>query len=131
MLAVILPPESADMNLNNFDSPGLPYCSEYRLSTTPYLEMKDWFEKFQKDYIDGNNYKGVIVWEFIPCWSLAALFDTLPKTIGSYSKMMGYFDGAYLCDYIDEDGEGLGNGTTADTLIDAVYEMLLKQNTPK
>ena len=45
--------------------------------------------------------------------------------------MMGYFDDAYHCDYIDEDGECLGNGTMADTLIDAVYEMVLKQNTPK
>ena len=66
-----------------------------------------------------------------PCWSLAALFDTLPKTIGDYSKMMGYFDDAYHCDYLDEDGEGIGLCTTADNLVDAVYEMVLIQNKPK
>lgn len=67
----------------------------------------------------------------IPCWSLAALFDTLPKTIGDYSKTMGYFDNAYHCDYFDEDGEGIGFGTTADNLVDAVYEMvLILQNKP-
>lgn len=61
----------------------------------------------------------------IPCWSLAALFDTLPKTRGAYSKAMGYFDGAYHCYYINEAGETLGNDTMADTLIDACYEMVL------
>lgn len=62
----------------------------------------------------------------IPCWSLPALFEALPKTIGTYSKMMSYFDDAYHCGYIDEDGECIGFDTMADNLVDAVYKMILK-----
>ena len=64
----------------------------------------------------------------LPCWSLSALFYVLPKTIGKYNKIMGYFDNAYHCDYLDEDGEGIGFDTMADNLVDAVYNMILKLN---
>ena len=117
MLAAILSPESADMWFGCIgESMKMCHVGNYLLELQCRQDID--YRKTQPKII-------------CPCWSLAALFDTLPETIGSYSKMMGYFDDAYICDYIDEDGEGLGNGTMADTLIDAVYEMVLKQNKPK
>lgn len=80
----------------------------------------EWFE-------DGYAKHSQLQENDICAWSLDALFDILPKTIGSHSKMMGYFDDAYHCDYLDEDGEGIGLCTTADNLVDAVYEMVLIQ----
>ena len=40
--------------------------------------------------------------------------------------MMSYFDDAYHCSYIDEDGECIGFDTMTDNLVDAVYKMILK-----
>ena len=40
--------------------------------------------------------------------------------------MMSYFDDAYHCGYIDEDGECIGFATMTDNLVDAVYKMILK-----
>lgn len=114
-LAEFLPLKSADMYYEPHDNE----CSSYSIHCGKFV------------YID---YHLLLSWQrdkVVPCWSLTALFDALPKTIGSYSKMMGYFDDAYHCDYLDEDGESIGLGTTADNLVDAVYEMVLKLNKPK
>lgn len=110
-LAEILPLESADME----------YLLEHWIDEKTGRHKEGYYEIPVVKVEDDDPLQPITH----PCWSLAALFDTLPKAIGSYSKMMGYFDGAHHCDYIDEDGECLGNGTTADTLIDAVYEMVL------
>ena len=61
----------------------------------------------------------------IPAWSLAELFDALPKTIYQYSKNMGYFDNSYYCEYLNEDGENVGFRTTADNLLDTVFKMII------
>lgn len=68
----------------------------------------------------------------IPCWSLAALFDVLPKYIGDYGKCL-YFDmGYYYCGYmVDGDFMLSIEETSADNPIDACVEMIIKLNEQK
>jgi len=63
----------------------------------------------------------------VPCWSLAALLDVLPDSQGRYTKSLYWFDDAWHCVYMDEDGEGVF-GTSADNSLDACYKMVLKLN---
>ena len=63
----------------------------------------------------------------VPCWSLAALFDILPKFIGDYGKCLYYDVGGYYCGYIDDGNFMLTiQETKADNPVDACYEMILK-----
>jgi hypothetical protein len=68
--------------------------------------------------------------ESIPCWSLAALFDFLPSNQGRYTKSLYWFDDAWHCEYVDEDG-AVTLGTSAENAIDACYEMILKLHEQK
>ena len=117
-LTEILPLESADMYLQADDPSGESYSPHFG-------------ESFSISHNLFSFRKGLT----IPCWSLCALFEVLPKEIDAHAKTMGYYDDTYHCDYIDEDGEcigwGEGIGTTADNLIDAVYEMVINLNKPK
>ena len=62
----------------------------------------------------------------IPCWSLAALFAVLPETLHDYHKMLYYYDGAYHCNYLDDDGVSFNEyKTTAANPVDACYSMVL------
>lgn len=62
-----------------------------------------------------------------PAWSLAALFDVLPKYIGDYGKCLYYDIGGYYCGYMD-DGDFMLTieETMADNPVDACYEMILR-----
>lgn len=63
----------------------------------------------------------------IPCWSLAALFDVLPKYIGDYGKCLYFNIGYYYCGYmIDGDFMLSIEETSADNPIDACMEMIVK-----
>lgn len=63
----------------------------------------------------------------IPCWSLSALLDVLPKYIGDYSKCLYYDVGGYYCGYMDDGNFMLTiEETNADNPIDACVEMILK-----
>ena len=101
-LAEILPLESADMYY---------WCADH-------YPKEDWIiEVGEPD----NNY------ECIPCWSLAALFDVLPKFIGDYGKYLHYDVDGYCCGYMDDGNFMLIiQETNADNSIDACYEMILK-----
>lgn len=97
----------------------------YDMYLSRVVDGRTYIPHFGKTVIIDRNmfsYRNGLV---VPCWSLAALFDALPKTIGQYFKTMGYFDNFYHCDYLDEDGESVGFGTSADTLIDACVNMIL------
>ena len=63
----------------------------------------------------------------IPCWSLTALLDVLPKFIGDYGKCLYYDIAGYYCGYMD-DGDFMLTieETKADNPVDACYEMILK-----
>lgn len=102
-LAKILPLESADMSYTlEFDS------GKYYISTTSY---KSWIvPKY------AESYKGLA--QVIPCWSLAALLDALPKIYE-------------LKPLIDLEGNlimysGLDIDVSADNLIDACIDMIIK-----
>lgn len=62
-----------------------------------------------------------------PCWSLAALYDILPKFIGDYGKCLYYDVGGYYCGYMDDGNFMLTiQETKADNPVDACYEMIIK-----
>ena len=99
-LAEILPLESADMEYMFLKKDGS------KVSNVPFV--KDGFEEPECCYT------------FIPCWSLSALLDVLPKQFGRYTKSLCWFDDAWHCVYMDEDC------VSADNPLDACYEMILK-----
>ena len=72
-----------------------------------------------------GGYKAMDIDYDTPCWSLAALLDVLPNNQGRYTKSLYWFDDAWFCEYVDEDGAGI-LGTSADNPIDACYEMIIK-----
>lgn len=100
-LAEILPIESADMyyikhSLENYYCP-IPLIGKYSA-----------------------------IHDQIPCWSLAALLSVLPNALGRYSKILGWFDDSWHCEYMDEDGEGSEYSFSADNQVDACFGMILK-----
>ena len=101
-LAEILPLESADMYYH------------------PYPNDEDWYDipNFGEADLKFNQ---------LPCWSLAALFDVLPKYIGDYGKCLYYDMGYYYCGYMVYGDFMLTiEETKADNPIDACVEMILK-----
>ena len=72
-----------------------------------------WFE-------DGYNKESQLMFNEnnLCAWSLAALLNFLPNTLY-------WFDNAWHCEYVDEDGVGI-LGTNADNALDACYEMIIK-----
>lgn len=59
----------------------------------------------------------------IPCWSVDGLFDLMPA-IGRFNPTMCKFDGAYHCDYFDEDGESMKHFISTESLLEACYQMM-------
>lgn len=104
-LAEILPLESADMYYD---------VDSYGVQTTPEVLITSVVRK--KD---------------IPCWSLAALMDVLPK--GDYKDTNLCYGGLTIIDYVDEwfcsyqqPEPMVMLYTHADNPLDACYEMVLK-----
>lgn len=81
----------------------------------PYLEYTRMENEWKEDKSD------------VPCWSLASLLDFLPNNQGRYTKSLYWFDDAWHCVYMDEDGADK-LGTSADTALDACYKMILKSH---
>lgn len=78
LLELGLKAESADMHYGNFCSKGLGYCSQYRAGLTPYIREVEIYEEIKKEYhID--KYDGIVAWEVLPCWSVGALLELMPK----------------------------------------------------
>lgn len=112
-LAEILPLESADMYYD---------VDSYGVRTTPEVLMTSIVRK--KD---------------IPCWSLAALMDSLPNnehisttvSRGGWSiEPIDYMPNTWWCEY--EDNEDYTEfSTSADNQIDACYEMIIKLHEQK
>lgn len=108
-LAEFLPFETADMCLN------ISQLTNMKPLMTPYCKFKEFFNmKETPDFL-------------IPCWSLAALFNVLPKYIGDYSKCLYYDMGHYYCGYMyDGDFMLTIEEAMAVNSVDACYEMILK-----
>lgn len=105
------------------------------------LESADMCWQYQKDrwvgepdYEEFPQFEHAIDKRDIPCWSLAALVGVIPQEI---------FDGEYIinitegCDnrwvltydhYENRNHSYYGLSTSADNLVDACYEMILKLN---
>ena len=102
-LAEILPIDTADMYWFRNDT------------ETPKIYPKD----MMKDSVSVT----------LPCWSLAALLDVLPKFIGDYGKCLYYDVDGYYCGYmVDGDFMLTIKETKADNFVDAYYEMIIRLN---
>jgi len=98
-LAEILPAESADMHFERVYFEGHPPA---------------WFIKLGEP-IKSN--------DIIPCWSLAALLDVLPRTV----RLVGTPRSSYwYCECVDNENQWYAGFGNADTPIDACVEMILK-----
>ena len=113
-LAEILPIESADMHYSkDFDGSWFVDLAEYTSVKIP-------------KYVDK------VEEHLLPCWSLAALLEAIPQEI---------FDGEYIINiteglnnrwvltydhYENRNPSYYGLSTSADNLIDACYEMIIK-----
>jgi hypothetical protein len=107
-LAEILPLESADMYY-----------------TPPLI-------KGHTDYIPHLKRKLPIDWDIeqaIPCWSLAALLDIIPKHIKEYNVLRTDIGENDFSIWYDEVGYGVNDklpDITMECPIDACYELILK-----
>ena len=103
-LAEILPLESADMYYH------------------PYPNDEDWY--------DIPNFGGAdLRFNQLPCWSLAALLDVLPKHIKDYNVLRIDIGEKDFSIWYDEIGFGVNSDLpdiTMEEPIDACYEMIVK-----
>lgn len=104
-LAEILPLKSADMEYMFLKKDGS------KVSNVPFV--KDGFEEPECCYI------------FIPCWSLAALINAMPK-IQSDKAIIYLSDNDNYVSYTH-----LGINAQASNLVDACYEIILKLHEQK
>lgn len=106
-LAEILPLESADMHYNNVSIKGINYVDEHKAELMEYNRAIKVLSKYTINPL----------FEIIPCWSLAALFDILPsgKVIIHDKDTSKY---KCICKNIDTD--------FYDNAVDACVEMIIK-----
>ena len=67
----------------------------------------------------------------IPCWSLAALLDVIPKHIKDYNVLRIDISENDTSIWYDEIGYGVNNDLpdiTMESAVDACYEMIIKLN---
>ena len=65
----------------------------------------------------------------LPCWSLAALLDIIPKRIKDYNVLRIDISNNDFSIWYDEIGSGVNNDLpdiTTESAIDACYELILK-----
>ena len=114
-LAEFLPLESADMCYKCIGE------DPYDVILRPYSEWKE-------------EYKGLLVGkevDVIPCWSLAALLNVIPKRINDYNVLRIDIGNDEFAIWYDEIGYGVNNDLpdiTSETAVDSCYEMILKLN---
>jgi len=109
-LAEILPSESADMSWCNSSAKGVNYTDEYSAKLYTVKEMQ---EAFDEVFVGWDKH-----WKLIPCWSLAALLNVLPKIHG----LKPILD-------LEENSiqySGIDLYITASNIIDACVETILK-----
>ena len=110
-LAEILPLESADM-----------WYQHTGFSIKDGSEKSLYFPMVIRDYKSDED---------IPCWSLAALLDIIPKHIKDYNVLRIDISEKDFAIWYDEVGFGVNNDLpdiTADNPVDACYEFVLKLN---
>lgn len=100
-LAEILPVESADMKF--------PYFGDGQYGRTAVFGEPI-------EFSGGKD---------IPCWSLAALLEVMPKQLGRYTLTFYWCDDSWCCSYID-DGSEIKETSSANNPVDATVEMIVK-----
>ena len=114
-LAEFLSPESADMCWTNHR-----YGRMRGSMTISAISIHE-YKKLLESFADSTSLD-----VFYPCWSLAALFDMLPKFIGDYGKCLYYDVDGYHCGYMDDGNFMLTiQETKADNSVDACCEMII------
>ena len=114
-LAEILPLESADMEYIFIKKDNVP------VGKVPFV--KDDSE------VEDSAYSHV--YDRIPCWSLAALLNVIPKRINDYNVLRIDIGNDEFAIWYDEIGYGVNNDLpdiTSETAVDSCYEMILKLN---
>lgn len=135
-LSEFLSLESADMNYSNMCYKGVMYSNPYSAGLSSYNDASKANQENIDFYLKGVDYKGVIAWDVLPCWSLTALLNIMPKDKSiECSISFGYYNGKgeyiekWLCAF-EKEGE-----TTDDYIIetfdgnnpvDACVEMIEK-----
>lgn len=121
-LAKILPIESADMAWCNNSIKGVNYTDQFSANLYTVKEMRDVFDKTLRGW---DKY-----WKLIPCWSLAALLEIIPKNIEGLNRLRIDFDNVdFSIWYDDLKGYGVNDKLPDITLkepVDACYEMIVK-----
>ena len=123
-LAEILPIESADMFIADVS------LKEEQTHSYNFHVLTTWGHKNFDELKEREN-KFV---QFIPCWSLGALFGVLPTTIGNFFENnalrlridKGENDFNIWYENFDCGDVAEGLDVKEDNLVDACYEMLLK-----
>ena len=116
ILAEILPSESADMSYAfDFDT------EMYKISATPY---ENWIVPKYAQPDEGFG-------QVIPCWSLAALLDVLPKEYYPVKDhktdlILGKPKDEWCLLYWDTTGMQHGEETLGDNPVDVCFDMILK-----
>ena len=114
-LAEILPIESADMCFNTFNTrKSMPPLM------TPYSRFNEFFDMEPTPAF------------LIPCWSLAALLEIIPKYIEDLNRLRIDIDNVdFSIWYDDLNGYGVNDKLPDITLkepVDACYEMIIQLN---
>lgn len=122
-MAEILPIESADMWWTERYEGKVTYDGQYIVNEEPY-----YYISFIKP--SETNYSQDTIKD-IPCWSLAALLNTLPVSVDEGQHCLALINSnpsgeiEWLCCYEDDNGNTLME-CYADNQIDACVEMILK-----
>ena len=126
-LAEILPLESADMYYKYV----LPKSD--RIIHTPEIGNPiDSLKWYNEGYTFRGKREPITLSEYcIPCWSLAALLDIIPKRIKEYNVLRIDINEKDTAIWYDEIGCGVNNelpDITKESVVDACYEMIIRLN---
>lgn len=120
-LAEILPIDSADMRYGYI----APYDYSDRMYDGGYDEIP-----YPKDFLIKNpNFSANEYDAELPCWSLVALLETIPKHIKEFNVLRIDIADKDFSIWYDEIGFGVNNelpDITMESPIDACYEMVIK-----
>lgn len=107
LLELGLNPESADMHYSNMSIRGVMYSDPFRAGLSPYKDAVKHNKENIELFLNGTDYKGIIAWEVLPCWSLSALLELMPTTIKGFEEhrpiIEKFHEDDYSCKYIDID----------------------------
>ena len=116
-LSELLSFESADMSYYIWKDDG------HLMSPVPFV-------------LDGTEVKEGGMFEYIPCWSLAALYHILPNTEhisttlsrGGWEIEQPEYVDKWWCEYEDDNDHTRDITITADNPVDACYEIVIRLN---